>query len=391
MRSDTQAAAYGRAFFRKVLVPTIEFIAAIGSQVMFYGGNVGRVYQHALGAGVSPASNLTSNLPQSTVTAYDKVFVENLKATTPWVRVTSRRMLDENAGNKLELFMYTNLAAPPVTTAPEGTIQTGLTVAVVTTLATIGNYADYANVSRVALQTALDPVLEQLGTQMAYRLAQVINTVIQNTADAASVVDPSVAMAAKATPLLTSDVTTMVASLAGVNALPLENGRYGGILHPFVVGDLLLDNANNGITDVLKRSTEGAEQLKELPSADGENVPILDWGGVSFYQSTLVTVRTDAPFSAGTPGYRTYVVGRDGIIGVSFGAKENTQIGEGNWRNMNVWVRRLTEPTGYDPSAMIGGFASYNTMYTAVLPPNAAHNIGGAQRIRFIDTSSAIT
>jgi hypothetical protein len=79
------------------------------------------------------------------------------------------------------------------------------------------------------------------------------------------------------------------------------------------------------------------------------------------------------------------------VIGVSFGAKEKTQIGTGDWRNLSVWVRRLSEPTGYDPSRMIGGFASYNTMYTAALPPNAAHNIGGAQRIRFIDTTSAVT
>jgi hypothetical protein len=78
-------------------------------------------------------------------------------------------------------------------------------------------------------------------------------------------------------------------------------------------------------------------------------------------------------------------VGKDGVIGVSFGAKENTQIGDGNWRNLNVWVRRLTEPSGYDPSRMIGGFASYNTMYTATLPPDPV------QRIRYIDAISTVS
>jgi hypothetical protein len=34
---------------------------------------------------------------------------------------------------------------------------------------------------------------------------------------------------------------------------------------------------------------------------------------------------------------------------------------------------------------MIGGFASYNTMYTATLPPDPV------QRIRFIDTQTNIT
>jgi hypothetical protein len=356
---------------------------------MFYGGHVGQCYALTLGVGVSPASNLSSNLPQSTVTAYDKVFVENLKANTSWYRCCSRRMLDEHSGNKLELFMYTNLAAPPVTQAPEGTIQTGLTVAVVTTTATIGAFADYANVSTYALQTALDPVLEALGVQMAYRLAQVINTIIQNTVDGAAAVDPSVALAAKATPLVTDDITIMVASLAGVNALPMEGGRYRGILHPFVVGDLLLDDAENGMVDVIKRNSEGLEKLSELPGTD--TVPIIDWHGVSFYSSTLVTQTITTPFSPATPGYRTYIVGQDGVIGISLGAKENTSIGDGDWRNLNVWVRRLTEPSGYDPSRMISGFASYYTAFVACLPPNAAHNIGGAQRIRYIDTASAVT
>jgi len=48
------------------------------------------------------------------------------------------------------------------------------------------------------------------------------------------------------------------------------------------------------------------------------------------------------------------------VIGVSFGGKDHTQIGEASWRNLEVWVRRLTEPTGYDPSRMIGGFALMN-------------------------------
>jgi hypothetical protein len=34
-------------------------------------------------SGFNPVSNATSNLPQSHVTHYDRVFVENLKAQTP--------------------------------------------------------------------------------------------------------------------------------------------------------------------------------------------------------------------------------------------------------------------------------------------------------------------
>lgn len=386
MRNDSKAAERGRLFFQRVIVPLIEFICAMGSMSVAYLGGVGKAHALVLGVGVSPASNLTSNLPQSVVTQFDKVFVENLKGNTAWVRCTSRRQLDENSGNKLVLFMYQNLPAPPVTQAPEGTIQTGLTISVVQNTSTIGNYADYMNISTYALQTAIDPALEALGVQMAYRLAQLINIIIQNTADGANTVDPLVghlSLTGNAT-LQTTDITTAVQSLQGVNALPFEDGRYFGVLHPFSVGSVLMDQNNNSLVDVIKRTAEGNERLKDLPAPDGDAVTVLDWGGATFFQSTFVHQTPDYSGTTQT-GLRTYFTGKDGVIGISFGAKENTQIGDGNWRNLNVWVRRLTEPSGYDPSRMIGGFASYNTMYTATLPPDPV------QRIRYIDAVSTVS
>jgi hypothetical protein len=57
-------------------------------------------------AGYPSASNTTSNLPQSTVKFYDKNFIENLKAETPFVRCAERRDLPVNSGNQLVLFEY---------------------------------------------------------------------------------------------------------------------------------------------------------------------------------------------------------------------------------------------------------------------------------------------
>src|SRR5579862_5423448 len=214
MRTESKAAQRGQQFFRNVVIPIIEFICALGASSIVYLGGVGKHHSFVLGVGVSPASNLTTNLPQSVVTQFDKVFVENLKGNTPWVRCTNRRQLDENSGNRLVLFMYENLPAPPLTQAPEGTIQTGLTVAVVQNTSIIGNYADYMNISTYALQTAIDPALEALGVQMAYRMAQVINLILQNTADGAAIVDPSTLIEkAAADPMTSDDVIIAAQSL----------------------------------------------------------------------------------------------------------------------------------------------------------------------------------
>lgn len=391
MRKHSTAAVRGRAFFNDVLLPIIEFLCAIGGQFVFWTGDVSRVrLAGALGAGVSPASNLTTNannLPQSLVTAYDKVFIESLKGNTPWLRVCSRRTLEANSGNKLQLFMYQNLAAPanPPVKQAEGTIGTGLTVTVVQNTASMGQYCDYMNVSDFGLATALDNVLEALGVQMAYRLAQIVNIICQNVADALSVTDSLVDDLSKnaTATVTTTDITAAAQSLAGINALPMDNGRYLGVIHPFTVGDILSDKTNNSLVDVVKRTADGIEQLRELPSPDGDALPVIDWGGVSFFQSTFVHKTANYAGGTGT-GLRTYVVGKDGVIAVSFGAKDFTQLDSGDRRNLQVWIRRLTEPTGYDPSRVIGGFSSFNAMFTATPPPDPV------ARVRYIDAVSAI-
>ena len=346
------AAERGKAFAKYYLIPIAEFLAALGGQLCYFAQDVARTrLQGAFGVGVSPASNLTANLPQSIVTKYDKVFVENLKGNMAWVRATSRRMIEENAGNKIALFEYVNLPAPPLTQAPEGTIQTGLTVQVIQNTSTLGQFGDYANISDYALGTAIDDTLEALGVQMSYRMAQVCNMLIQNTADTASTFDPLTNALSKdaTTHMTTVDVTAASQSLAGQNVLPMGDGNFFGIIHPFVVGDILSDKTNNSLVDVVKRHAVGWELLKELPAPDGDRVPVIDWGGVTFFQSTFVKKTPNYSGGTGT-ALRTYIVGRDALIGVSFGGRYHTQIGEGNWRNLAVWIRRLTEPTGYDPS-----------------------------------------
>ena len=87
--------------------------------------------------GYSPASTVTSNLPQSTVIQYDKKFVKNLKANTPFVRITNRRELDLNSGNQLRLYTYQTFG-PNLAQQSEGTVGSGITPVVNQTTATIG-------------------------------------------------------------------------------------------------------------------------------------------------------------------------------------------------------------------------------------------------------------
>lgn len=335
--------------------------------------------------GFSPSSMNTSNLPQSRVFHYDKNFVKNLKANTPFVRCCGRRELPEMSGNQHVLFMYQALGANTAQTG-EGVVGAGIVVSVVNNTSTIGQYADYVNFSDLSLQTAIDPALENVQKELAYRLGLTLSTITRNTADGASAIDASVNSGNLAwnVPFTKSSITTAVASLTGRNVKPFDRGLMTGAIHPFIVGDALNDSANNSLTDVLKRSAEGQEKLSELPSPDGDEVPVLEWAGVRFHQTTLVTQSANYQ-GHGVTAFRTYVFGEDALIAISLGKKEQAMIGDGDWRNLRMWMYRAGEPTVSDPSRVIGGWTSYNVKYTVTLPPDTT------MRMRTIDSVSTIS
>src|ERR1039458_7160012 len=119
----------------------------------------------------SPSSNQISNLPQAQAIHYVKTFIENLKAETPFLRQITRMELPENSGNTVRLFMYTPLGSN-VAQSGEGTVGSGLTVNVQTVNALMGEYSDYANFSSFAVATAIDPLVDNVQKEMAYRLGQ---------------------------------------------------------------------------------------------------------------------------------------------------------------------------------------------------------------------------
>jgi len=373
---------------RRTMLYTYAILVALASFVFFGPFQTlaaGQTVANQFGIGVSPAGMNTSNLPQSQVIHYDKNFIKNLKANTPFVRCCERRELPEMSGNQHRLYMYQALGAN-ISQVGEGVVGSPITVSVLNTTATIGQYADYVNISDLARMTAIDPALENIQKELAYRLGLSLSTLARNVADGASVIDSSVNANSKAfnVPFGKNDVTTNVQSLAGRNVMPFDKGKFCGIIHPFIVGDTLNDNTNNSLSDILKHTIEGQMKLEELPSPDADEVQVMDWAGATFYQSTIVT-QTSNYQSSGKTALRTYLFGEDGLIAISLGKKEQAQIGDGDWRNLKLWMYKSDEPSPSDPSRVIGGWTSYNVKFVVTLPPDVT------MRLRYIDAVSNVS
>jgi hypothetical protein len=372
---------------QNILQPVLYALALFGSTVALLVKEeaLGLATRAQFGAGYSPASNMTSNLTQTQVTYYDKNFIANLKAETPHLRCVERRPLPENSGNTLKLFEYVSFG-PDLSQAPEGTVQSGETINVLSDNIVIGNYADYLNYSRFSMQLAIDPVLENGSKELAYQAALTVAYLIKNTTDALSVIDSSVAeQNAYNVPFNKNNITSAVASLRQRNVKAMEGGEFCGIIPPFAWGDTLNDAANNSLTDVLKRTAEGTDALKELPSGDGGQVTVMHWAGVRFYESSIVTQTPNYLGHSGVTAYRTYIYGKDAVITVSLGAKEGTDLGDGDWRNLKVITKRYDDASVSDPAMMIGGSTAYNFNFaTGVVPDTTG-------RARYIDAPTLIS
>jgi hypothetical protein len=341
-------------------------------------------------AGFSPASNATSNLPQSHIIFYDNVFVENLKAQTPFVRCASRRDLPLNSGNQIELFMLNPLGAETVQVA-EGAVLSGISVSVGTTTALIGEYSDNVSFSSLSLATAIDQTVENIGRELSYRLGQNLSAITRSVIDSASLVDASVSKQLPAgVPLGINNIRQATQGLAGRGVLPAnmepdpKDSTFCGVVHPYVIGDLLNDYQNNATVETLKFTVPGIQRMDDLVSIDLADTVEFPGTGVAFFQSNLVTLTSSYQGSAGVVAYRTYIIGKDGVIAVRLGGRGDNAI-DADWRNLEVNLAQDAPLSAADPSGLIPGFSSYRVHYTASLPPDTS------QRVRTIDATSAIS
>jgi hypothetical protein len=163
----------------------------------------------------------------------------------------------------------------------------------------------------LALDVAIDDpgLLQNLANELNYRLALTLNTLVQLTSDSAAAVDALVnTTLANGSYLTANNLRTVAQSLISVNAKPLANNKFGGIIHPNVVRDILNDTSFNGLTDVIKRDPEKAAMLFELP----KNEDVISFAGITFKQTTTAPTVT---ISSNTY-YNTYVYGEDAIFSI---------------------------------------------------------------------------
>jgi hypothetical protein len=206
-----------------------------------------------------------------------------------------------------------------------------------------------------------DPgLLQNLANELNYRLALTLNSLTQITADSAVAVDSLVNIQlANGSYLTANNIRSAAQSLMSVNARPLTDNSFGGIIHPNVVRDVLNDTSFNGLTDIIKRDDSMRAMLFELP----KNEDVIKFGGVKFKQTTTAPTVT----ISGNTFYNSYLFADDAIFSVFLG--KNPEDGQKNYK---LFIQSAPEQGSVsDPARQIGGWVSYNVRFTNTLRPGS--------------------
>ncbi len=335
---------------------------------------------------------INANLSNTQAVFYEAQAVEALYAELAMLTLTTPSNLPTRKGRTIQFFTYAlgpvvaGVAAGPnlapgnsgnntPATAAEGAPGNGIVPTAPNVQAVVGQYADFITCSDLNLDVAIDDELTNLSQHLGYRGALVVDTVTQLELDAAVAIDGSANIIVPDGSVTTaSTIRAAVASLAGRSIRRFADGFYHGLVHPFVLGDILNDANYNGLSDILKRTESGTKLLME-GMGQGDERPVVDAFGVRFVQSPNVPLVSGVPL-AGKSAYNTYITGKDGIFSVRLG---NTDIPQD--RNFRAKVLRFTE-SAFDPAGVIGGGVSYNLRYVAAPRPGVGYGTQGVKRIQ---------
>jgi hypothetical protein len=362
-----------------LFVPALQLLLAFGSALAVttrfaLWAAAAQARGNAFCDGISPTSMQSGNLPQAAFsTFYNKNFLENLKAKLVMMRMTTRLPMPAKSGQIYRNFMWPVFPANTQEQA-EGTVGTGITTTANFQDYILGQWADYLNISDKALVTSISDDMIALRREMAYRLGLSIDDLIMAIFDYLRVLDPKTANqdATTAAPNFTKAMIEQAPfSLRGQNVSEVDGGGFPGKIHPFFLGDMVaLDTTNNSIVDIWKHTPEGQMKLSELPDPeDGDTVKFIELFGCRWMASTNCTTTANW-LATGKTAIRTYLAGRDAVISIKLSRENRTDVDDGNYENMKLWMGEYSMGNQADPPGVIGAGTSYNAILAFGPPPD---------------------
>ena len=258
-------------------------------------------------------TTLSAGLSAEMKTFYDMTLIDEATANLVHDQFGQKRPIPANGGKVIEFRKFAPLAKA-TTPLTEGVTPDGKQLSVSTVTATVSQYGDYITQSDMLELTALDNTILESAKLLGRQAGATLDTVVRNVLHSGT----NVMYAEKKTADGVTEITSRaeldtdcaitveliqraVAKLRAQNA-PTINGKYVGIVHPYVAYDLMRD----------------PEWIDAHKYAQPENLyegEIGEIAGVRFVQTTEAKIYGGAG-KDGLAVFGTLIIG-DGAYGVT--------------------------------------------------------------------------
>lgn len=198
-------------------------------------------------------TTLLPGLSVENKTFYDMTLIDEAQAALVHDQFAQKRNIPKNGGKTIEFRKFASLpkAMTPLT---EGVTPDGKSLDVTAIEATVSQYGDFITMSDVLDLTAIDPIIVEATKILGRQAGLTLDTVTRNIMQSGTNVTycPKVAADGAETPVTSREsldatcqltvkvVQKAVAKLKAQNA-PKINGKYVGIIHPYVAYSLMRD------------------------------------------------------------------------------------------------------------------------------------------------------
>ena len=259
-------------------------------------------------------TTLLSGLTPEMKTFYDMTLIDEAGANLVHDQFGQKRPIPANGGKTIEFRKFAPLAKA-VTPLTDGETPDGKSLTVTSVTATVSQYGDYITQSDVLELTALDNTIIEATKLLGKQAGSTLDTVVRNVLQSGTNVTycPKIVSGTEtavnsranldATAQLTVDVVQQVVAKLRAQNAPTINGKYIGIVHPYVAYDLMRD----------------PEWIDAHKYAQPDNLytgEIGEIAGVRFVQTTEAKIYTGDGCPSGLAVFGSLFLG-DGAYGVT--------------------------------------------------------------------------
>jgi N4-gp56 family major capsid protein len=243
--------------------------------------------------------------------AYDRTAIMEWQFNTPALEeLCDFRPLPRRSGRTMQFYGQQPFVASTATLS-EGVPGPSLSLTQVFSDSFADEYGDWIGISNVAQSMFLSDITLDAAHNLSYRGALTANLVAFNAFEGAATSTAAARIDLQDNEFLISNtIRKAEAQLVGNAVPPRDGGMFTSVMHGFMTYDLFSDNSAGSAVDVLKRSSEGASQLK---GGIVRGYQVLEWSGNRIIRTSTVPTFANYP-SNGKTGYAAYFVGREAML-----------------------------------------------------------------------------